>query len=391
MSKIGRIIEELEQIISEEEKAMAKLTLDNGETVETETEGSDEDIKKQYQVGQNISVGRNGMNRQAKIKSVQVTRTVGESFEDKLNNDPVLIRRAKELGYDKMSKEELKKEYKTPYNARGNKVMGSHVDLVDNQILYKLLKEEFYQNRGDNVDEQHSNKADRTNNSITSTNRNVNLKEENPDSLPQKNRFINKSRRGEIKVNTYANKSNDLSYNNSISPNDNNVNSVKENYAKVHPRKFKINEIEEETRVCKWCGEEYPESDMHKEKDMGWLCDQCIRGIESRGEELEFDEKFFKKELTPLLKKKPGLKKGDTVVVDNVKGKIVSVKPMKLSDTSTYKIKLDDGETVWRYEEEIKQPVAEMDMGDLGTDPIGKMGVVKAKGLARNRKFKKQK
>lgn len=51
-------------------------------------------------------------------------------------------------------------------------------------------------------------------------------------------------------------------------------------------------EYEEEYHTCEWCGEEFPESEMRYEKNMGWLCDTCIRAIESRGEELEFDESF---------------------------------------------------------------------------------------------------
>jgi hypothetical protein len=42
--------------------------------------------------------------------------------------------------------------------------------------------------------------------------------------------------------------------------------------------------------ICSWCGEEFPISDMRKEKDMGYLCHQCIKGIESRESNLEFEE-----------------------------------------------------------------------------------------------------
>ena len=50
---------------------------------------------------------------------------------------------------------------------------------------------------------------------------------------------------------------------------------------------------EEETAKCVWCGDEFPVSDLHKEKDMGYLCDHCRRGIESRGEELEFEDEYL--------------------------------------------------------------------------------------------------
>lgn len=50
--------------------------------------------------------------------------------------------------------------------------------------------------------------------------------------------------------------------------------------------------VEEETAKCVWCGEEFPVSELHREKDMGYLCDHCKKGIESRGEELEFEDEY---------------------------------------------------------------------------------------------------
>lgn len=41
---------------------------------------------------------------------------------------------------------------------------------------------------------------------------------------------------------------------------------------------------------CGWCGEVYPEYDMRKEVDFGWLCDRCEAAIKSRGEHLTFVE-----------------------------------------------------------------------------------------------------
>lgn len=46
----------------------------------------------------------------------------------------------------------------------------------------------------------------------------------------------------------------------------------------------------EETAKCNWCGEEFSLLELRNEKDLGYLCNHCIRGIESRGEELEFIE-----------------------------------------------------------------------------------------------------
>lgn len=41
---------------------------------------------------------------------------------------------------------------------------------------------------------------------------------------------------------------------------------------------------------CDWCGEEYEIYDMVHEQDLGWLCETCVRAIESRGETLIIDD-----------------------------------------------------------------------------------------------------
>ena len=41
---------------------------------------------------------------------------------------------------------------------------------------------------------------------------------------------------------------------------------------------------------CAWCKDEQDRIDCQKEKDMGWLCPRCVRDLESRGVELEFDD-----------------------------------------------------------------------------------------------------
>ena len=37
---------------------------------------------------------------------------------------------------------------------------------------------------------------------------------------------------------------------------------------------------------CQWCNEQFPESELHLEADLGLLCDNCLMAIESRGETL---------------------------------------------------------------------------------------------------------
>ncbi len=52
------------------------------------------------------------------------------------------------------------------------------------------------------------------------------------------------------------------------------------------------NEDFEEYAECSWCGEEYPMSELHREKDLGLLCNQCIRAIESREGDLDFIDDY---------------------------------------------------------------------------------------------------
>ena len=44
--------------------------------------------------------------------------------------------------------------------------------------------------------------------------------------------------------------------------------------------------FEEPDAPCKWCGELFSRSELREEVDLGLLCDRCIAGIASRGEEL---------------------------------------------------------------------------------------------------------
>ena len=47
---------------------------------------------------------------------------------------------------------------------------------------------------------------------------------------------------------------------------------------------------ESDTAKCAWCGEEFEKSALCKEKDLGYLCNTCARGIESREGPLTFEE-----------------------------------------------------------------------------------------------------
>ena len=48
-------------------------------------------------------------------------------------------------------------------------------------------------------------------------------------------------------------------------------------------------DYEEETETCAWCHEEYPESELVREKDLGYLCNTCVQAILSRGEHLNIE------------------------------------------------------------------------------------------------------
>lgn len=47
-----------------------------------------------------------------------------------------------------------------------------------------------------------------------------------------------------------------------------------------------LENITESNGTCEWCGELFSRSELREEVDMGLLCDRCIAGITSRGEEL---------------------------------------------------------------------------------------------------------
>ena len=57
--------------------------------------------------------------------------------------------------------------------------------------------------------------------------------------------------------------------------------------AKAENREIEItDENGEACRLCQWCEELFPESELREEVDLGYLCDRCIAAIHSRGESL---------------------------------------------------------------------------------------------------------
>lgn len=41
---------------------------------------------------------------------------------------------------------------------------------------------------------------------------------------------------------------------------------------------------------CEWCGKLLLINELRKEVNLGYLCDECRRAIESRGEKLTFED-----------------------------------------------------------------------------------------------------
>ena len=76
------------------------------------------------------------------------------------------------------------------------------------------------------------------------------------------------------------------------------------------------------------------------------------------------EDRLFPTKFDTLPKKDAKFNIGDKVNINGINGEIIKVKPMKMSDTSTYQIKLDNGKTIWRYEEEINESLNEDDKFD---------------------------
>lgn len=65
-----------------------------------------------------------------------------------------------------------------------------------------------------------------------------------------------------------------------------------ESIAKQKPEAEILDSNSEQCKLCAWCEELYPESELQEEASIGLLCDYCIQAIESRGEKLKFKEEY---------------------------------------------------------------------------------------------------
>ena len=59
-------------------------------------------------------------------------------------------------------------------------------------------------------------------------------------------------------------------------------------------RDIKIyNEVDEEdVCFCSWCEDLFPASDCEKEENMGWLCENCLNELISRGEHPTIEHRY---------------------------------------------------------------------------------------------------
>lgn len=80
---------------------------------------------------------------------------------------------------------------------------------------------------------------------------------------------------------------------------------------KADPKILVPEASEPEMITCAWCKDQHDKVDCKKEKDLGWLCPQCERSLESQGVELEYedgiDEKLYSNPSEPSdeLQKEP--------------------------------------------------------------------------------------
>lgn len=86
---------------------------------------------------------------------------------------------------------------------------------------------------------------------------------------------------------------------------DNSLDFVPDNFRKPVPADMTIEalvetmEENEDTIECKWCNELFDKSECRYEVDLGWLCDQCVAAIKSRGETLTFREGALDEAIDP--------------------------------------------------------------------------------------------
>lgn len=65
------------------------------------------------------------------------------------------------------------------------------------------------------------------------------------------------------------------------------VDEFDEDYKEI--KVYEVNIEDERYEFCEWCDELCPMSELRTEKELGYLCDNCKKGIESKGEHLNIE------------------------------------------------------------------------------------------------------
>ena len=129
---------------------------------------------------------------------------------------------------------------------------------------------------------------------------------------------------------------------------------------------------------CAWCKDEQDRIDCQKEKDMGWLCPRCVRDLESRGVELEFDDSIDEKLYNAPSKPSDELKK---TTLNEAEDFLVTLKDIDW-DIEAIIASLDDNDDIDEVIEALPDPwtirVNEIDVENIDTVEQLKSAILKA-------------
>ena len=122
---------------------------------------------------------------------------------------------------------------------------------------------------------------------------------------------------------------------------------------KVDPEILVPEAVEDEEITCAWCKDKQAKIDCQKEKDLGWLCPQCVRALESQGVEMEFEDGMDEKLYT-----KPSEPSDEVVKVTLNEENSVNVTLSNIDwDMEAILNDLDDGEDIDEVIENLPDPI----------------------------------
>ena len=135
---------------------------------------------------------------------------------------------------------------------------------------------------------------------------------------------------------------------------------------------------EPEMVKCAWCKDEQDKIDCQKEKDMGWLCPRCVKDLESRGVELEFDDSMDEKLYNAPSEPSDELKK---TTLNEAEDLLVTLKDIDW-DIEAIVASLDDNEDIDEVIEALPDPwtirVNEVEVEGIDTIEDLKTAILKA-------------